>query len=123
VKKQVLHSRRHSKRVETAQGVWVLWRCGRTEDTSRVRDLSVGGLFIETLKVCPVDATVELHFLVEDGEIRANATVRYVKTGHGIGLQFKAVRNEDQVRFSRMMKRIIQPGEPANLTSQTISGK
>jgi len=39
----------------------------------------VGGLFVETLKVCPVDATVELHFLVEDGEIRANATVRYVK--------------------------------------------
>src|SRR5208283_3258471 len=68
LKKQVLHSRRHNKRVETPQGVWVLWRCGRTEDTSRVKDLSVGGLFIETSKVCPVDATVELHFLVEDGE-------------------------------------------------------
>ena len=117
LKKQVLASRRHNKRVETPQGVWVLWRCGRTEDTSRVRDLSVGGLFIETLKVCPVDATVELHFLVEDGEVRANATVRYVKAGSGIGLQFKTVRSEDQVRFSTMMKRLIQPGERANLTS------
>ncbi len=110
LKKQVLHSRRHNKRVETPQGVWVLWRCGRTEDTSRVRDLSVGGLFIETLKVCSVDATVELHFLVEDGEIRANATVRYVKAGIGIGLQFKTVRSEDQGRFSTMVKRLIQPG-------------
>ena len=59
--------------------MWAIWRCGQTEDTSRVRDLSVGGLFIETRKVCPIGATVELHFLVQDGEIRANATVRYVK--------------------------------------------
>jgi hypothetical protein len=41
----------------------------------------VGGLFIETRKACTVGATVELHFLVEDGEIKANATVRYVKAG------------------------------------------
>jgi hypothetical protein len=109
LKKQVLHSRRHHKRVETPQGVWAIWRCGRIEDTSRVRDLSVGGLFIETLRECPVDATVELHFLVEDGEITASATVRYVKAGSGLGLQFKTVRSEDQKRFATMIKRFIQP--------------
>jgi hypothetical protein len=106
LKKEVLHSRRHHKRVETPQGVSAFWRCGRVEDTSRVKDLSVGGLFIETLKVCPVDATVELHFLVEDGEIKATATVRYVKAGSGLGLQFKTVRSEDQARFSTMIKRL-----------------
>jgi hypothetical protein len=68
----------------------------------------VGGLFIETSKVCPVDATVELHFLVEDGEIMASAIVRYVTTGSGLGLQFKTVRSEDQVRFATMIKRIVQ---------------
>ena len=67
----------------------------------------MGGLFIETSKVCPVDATVELHFLVEDGEISATATVRYVTPGSGLGLQFKTVRHEDQARFAAMMKRII----------------
>jgi hypothetical protein len=113
MKKQVSHSRRRSKRVETPNGVWVLWKCGRTEDTSRVRDLSAGGLFVETAKSCPVDASVELHFLVEDGEIRANATVRYVQTGSGIGLQFKSVRGEDQAKFSTMVKRLVQPGERA----------
>lgn len=121
LKKPVLHSRRHHKRVETPQGVWVFWRCGRTEDTSRVKDLSVGGLFIETRKVCPVDATVELHFLVEDGEIKANATVRYVKAGNGLGLQFKTVRNEDQVRFAAMIKRLVQPGERANPTTEIVA--
>lgn len=108
VKKQVVASRRHHERVGTPQGVWVVWRCGRVEDTSRVRDVSVGGLFIETLKSCPVDATVTLHFLVEDGEITADATVRYVKTGSGLGLKFKNVRTEDQGRFATMIKRLIK---------------
>jgi hypothetical protein len=108
VKQQVLHSRRHHERVETPQGVSVFWRCGRIEDTSRVKDVSVGGLFIETLKVCPVDATIKLHFLVEDGEITADATVRYVKDGSGLGLKFKTVRTEDQSRFATMIKRLIK---------------
>jgi hypothetical protein len=109
LKKQVLHSKRQHRRVETPQGLWVVWQCGRIEDTSRVRDLSAGGLFVETLKVCPVDATVKLHFLVEDGEIRADATVRYSEARRGLGLKFKAVRSEDQIRFATMIKRIIQP--------------
>lgn len=81
------------------------------EDTSRVKDLGVGGVFIETRKTCPVDATAELHFLVEDGEIRVSATVRYVKAGVGIGLQFKSVRGEDQARFAAMIRRLITPGQ------------
>jgi PilZ domain len=110
LKQQVRHSKRQHKRVETPQGMWVVWRCGRTEDTSRVKDLSVGGLFIETLRVCPVDATVELHFLVEEGEITAKATVRYVKAGSGLGLKFKTVRGEDQARFTTMIKRLLLRG-------------
>jgi len=108
LKKQVLHSRRQHKQVETPEGVWASWRCGLTEDTSRVKDLSVRGLFIETSKVCPVDASVEVHFLVEDGMIKANATVRYVKAGIGLGLQFSTVRSEDQARFAAMIKRLVQ---------------
>ena len=119
--KNVLHSRRHHRRVETPEGVWAIWRCGRTEDTSRVRDLSVGGLFIETHKVCPVGATVELHFLVQDGEIRANATVRYVKAGSGIGLKFETVRSEDQARFATMVKRLMQAESPANPTTKVLA--
>jgi len=70
----------------------------------------VGGLFLVTSKVCPVDATVEVNFLVEDGQITANATVRYVVAGSGLGLKFKTVRGEDQARFATMIKRLMQPG-------------
>jgi PilZ domain-containing protein len=107
LEKQVFHSRRRHQRVRTPEGVLVLWRWGRTEDTSRVKDLSVGGLFVETKKVCPVDVAVKLNFLVEDGEITAEASVRHVKAGSGLGLQFKRVRSEDQVRFTTMIKRLI----------------
>ena len=72
-----------------------------------MKDLSVGGVFLETKKTCPVGATVELYFLVQDGEIAANATVRYVKAGSGIGLQFKSVRGEDQASFATMVKRLL----------------
>ncbi len=119
--KNMLHSRRHHRRVETPEGVWAIWRCGRTEDTSRVKDLSVGGLFIETRKVCPIGATVELHFLVQDGEIRANATVRYVKTGSGLGLQFETVRSEDQTRFAKMVKRLMQVESPADPATKVLT--
>jgi PilZ domain len=111
LEEQVLHPRKH-RRVKTPQGVLVVWQCGRTEDTSRVKDLSVGGLFIETKKVCPVDAAVRLNFLVEDGEIMADATVRHVKAGSGLGVQFKAVRREDHVHFATMIKRVIKVIKP-----------
>src|SRR5208283_363305 len=56
LKKYVLHSRRHNKRVETPQGVWVLWRCGRTEDTSLGTNATVryvkAGIGIATIQGC-----------------------------------------------------------------------
>jgi PilZ domain len=110
VKNQVLQSRRKHKRVDNPPGVSVYWRCGRSEDTSRVRDISVSGIFIETQKTLPIDATVELNFLVEDGGIVAKAAVRYVLPGVGVGSQFENIRTEDQVHFVAMMKRIIPPG-------------
>jgi hypothetical protein len=110
-KKPFFPSRRRNSRVETPQGIWAFWQSGRVTDTSRVLDLSVGGLYIETLKACPVDATVELHFLVEDGEVRASAAVRHLNQGKGLGLQFKSVRGEDQARFSTMIKRLIVSSE------------
>ena len=63
---------------------------------------------VETLKACPADTTIKLHFLVEDGEITADATVRYVETGSGLGLKFKNVRTEDQGRFATMIRRLIK---------------
>lgn len=77
------------------------------EDTCKVSDLGMGGLFIETMKSCPIDATLELHFLVEEGLIRGSGKVRHVKSGQGLGVQFKSIRAEDQERFSAMLERLV----------------
>lgn len=106
---QSIPSRRRYPRVEKPQRVWVYWNCKGHEDTSRVRDLSTGGLFIEAEEVRDVDATIRLDFLVSEGQIRAKAVVRHVKPGSGLGLKFTALTEEDGPRLTALMTRLRSP--------------
>ncbi len=103
---QGIPSRRHYPRVETPHEVWVYWNCKGREDTSRVRDLSMGGLFVETEEARDVDTKVRLDFLVQEGQIRAEAVVRHVKPGSGLGLRFTALTAEDGPRLTALMTRL-----------------
>jgi hypothetical protein len=103
---QSIPSRRHYPRVETPHEVWVYWNCKGREDTSRVRDLSMGGLFVETEEARDVDTKVRLDFLVQEGQIRAEAVVRHVKPGSGLGLRFTALTAEDGPRLTALMTRL-----------------
>ena len=99
-------SRRHYSRVETPHEVWVYWNCKGREDTSQVRDLSTGGLFVETEEAQDVDAKVRVDFLVQEGQIRAEAIVRHVKPGSGLGLRFTALTAEDGPRLTALVTRL-----------------
>jgi c-di-GMP-binding flagellar brake protein YcgR len=99
-------SRRHYSRVETPHEVWVYWNCKGREDASRVRDLSMGGLFVETEEARDVDAKVRLDFLVQEGQIRAEAVVRHAKAGSGLGLEFTALTAEDGPRLTALVTRL-----------------
>jgi hypothetical protein len=68
--------------------------------------MSMGGLFLKTPTVKPVGSIVNLHFLVQEGQIRADATIRYVKTGGGLGMKFAAVSQEDRPRLAALMIRL-----------------
>jgi len=103
---QSIPSRRHYPRVETPDGVWVYWNCEGREDTLRVRDLSMGGLFVESEETGDVDATIRLDFLVQEGQIRAEAVVRHVKPGKGLGLKFTALTEEDGPRLTALVTRL-----------------
>ncbi len=105
-------SRRHYPRVETPSGVWVYWNCEGRDDTSRVRDLSLGGLFVETAEARDMDATVKLDFLVQEGQIRAEAIVRHAKPGSGLGLRFTALTEEDGPRLTALMTRLRSLSQP-----------
>lgn len=103
---QTPQSKRFSSRVETARDVYVYWSSAGFDDTSRVRDLSTGGLFVLTRESGSVGAKTNLHFLVEEGQIRAEAVVRHVEPSRGLGLKFTAVREEDRQRLAGLMKRL-----------------
>jgi hypothetical protein len=105
-------SRRHYPRVQTPSGVWVYWNCEGREDTSRVRDLSLGGLFVETAEARDLEATVKLDFLVQEGQIRAEAVVRHAKPGSGLGLKFTALTEEDGPRLTALMTRLRSLSRP-----------
>ncbi len=101
----VFQSRRFAPRVETHDGVFVDWCCFGLEDISRVRNLSLDGLFVETPKSRSLDSTVKLEFLVQEGQIRADAVVKRAEPGRGLAMKFTAVTEEDRLRLGALINR------------------
>ena len=98
-------SRRVNPRIEPNQ-VWVCWRCDGRENVSKVRDLSLNGLFLETKTLGTVGAATKIEFLVAEGQIRAEAVVRHIMPGDGLGLQFTAVADQDRSKFAALLRRL-----------------
>jgi hypothetical protein len=73
---------------------------------SQVWNLSPGGLFIEARGSGSVGEKIKLEFLVQEGQIRAEAVVRHVQPGRGVGLKFTAVRNEDRLNLTSLLNRL-----------------
>jgi PilZ domain len=99
-------SRRLTSRVEAPADVWVYWQCNGREDVSRVRDMSLGGLFLETDKPRVPGIQAKLHFLVQEGQIRADTVVRHALPGIGVGLKFLAVSEQDRPQLAALMTRL-----------------
>lgn len=99
-------SRRLTSRVEVSENAWVYWGCEGREDVSRIRNLSMGGLFIETPNLRATGAVAELDFLVQEGQIRAEAVVRHAKAETGLGLRFIAVRENDRSKLAALLSRL-----------------
>ena len=99
-------SRRFTSRVRATGGVWVYWKCQGREDVSPVRNMSMGGLFIETPLLRPAGTLTRLDFLVEEGQIRADAVVRHVAAGMGLGLKFTALTEQDRPKLAALMTRL-----------------
>lgn len=99
-------SRRFTSRVEAPEDVWIYWRCDGLDDLSHVQNISLGGLFIETPRRTAEGTPVSLSFLVREGQVRADGIVRHAIPGTGIGLKFRAVREEDRAYLAALMARI-----------------
>ena len=92
--------------MEASVNVYIFWRSDGREDVAMVKNISFSGLFIETKKSKDPGDAAELYFLVQEGQIRADAVVRRAKLGYGLGLRLMAVHNSDRRRLAELMKRL-----------------
>ena len=99
-------SRRRTSRVDPVEGVSVYWRCDGRDDVSPVGDLGFGGLFIKTHAPRPVGAAAAIDFLVQEGQIRADAVVCHVEAAGGLGLKFTAMPEGDRPRLGMLITRL-----------------
>ena len=98
--------------METPEGVWIIWSCDGRNEISPVRDLSLGGLFVETASPRAVGAMTALDFLVPEGPIWADAVVRHLNPGHGVGLQFMAMRDGVRLHLAALLNRLSCSSSP-----------
>jgi hypothetical protein len=99
-------SRRLTSRVTAPGDVWVYWQCHGREDVSSVRDMSMGGLFLESPQPKAEGVLIRLHFLVQEGQIRADAIVRHARSGVGLGLKFVALNEQDRPKLAALLSRL-----------------
>ena len=99
-------SRRFTSRVQVPGDVWVYWKCQGRDDVSLVRNMSMGGLFIETAEPRPSGTVTRLDFLEAEGQIRADAVVRHARAGAGLGLKFTALSEQDRPKLAALITRL-----------------
>lgn len=102
----VCPSRRLSSRVVTPPGIWVYWLCDGRADVSPVQNVSLGGVFLDTPKTSSIDSRAEIHFCVQEGQIRTEGIVRHITPGRGLGLKFTAIKETDRPNLIRLMDRL-----------------
>jgi hypothetical protein len=66
----------------------------------------MGGLFLETPQPKAEGVLTRLHFLVQEGQIRADAIVRHAKSGDGLGLKFVALNEQDRPKLAALLIRL-----------------
>jgi hypothetical protein len=68
--------------------------------------MSMGGLFIETPESKAEGVQVRLHFLVQEGQIRAEAVVRHAQRRRGLGMKFTALSEQDRPKLAALLTRL-----------------
>jgi hypothetical protein len=83
-----------------------VWSGGGCEDSPRVLNGSLGGLWVETPKPVAIGAPTQLHFLAREGQIRADTAdtaVQQESPDYGLGLKFTAVKDGDRPHLPALL--------------------
>ena len=105
---QKTRQQRRFPRVSLPKGMGVAWHGGDLQLHSRVKTLGMGGLFILAPNPPPVGTKLMLTFEVPGGTVQADAIVRNVVPGEGMGVEFTRLGVKDRVLLKRLLNRLLQ---------------
>ena len=96
--------KRRNLRSSLLKGFRVSWKGNGGGLISRVSNVGVGGLFIETAEPPLVGTTIKLILETPSKRIQATAIVRRSTMGHGMGVEFLAMGDEDRTCLQDLLK-------------------
>jgi hypothetical protein len=99
--------RRH-QRISLPQGMSVTWYGSGQQQVSRVKTLSMGGLFLCGSITLRVGTDLTLVFEVPGGMVLANAVVRNIVPGEGMGVEFTKMNPEVRVLLEGLLTRLLR---------------
>ena len=106
-KEKPRETRRH-ERISLPKGMSVTWYGGGQQQVSRVQTLSMGGVFLCGSITMRVGTDLTLVFEVPGGMILAEAVVRYVVPGEGMGLEFVNMKPQSRVLLEELLTRLLR---------------
>src|SRR6266436_1981709 len=68
------------------------------------RDISPGGLYMNSKAEIPEGAVLTLRIPVGDGHVVVNGKVMYSNPGHGVGVRFQGLTESDRVLLERQLQ-------------------
>jgi PilZ domain len=100
-------TRRHA-RISLPQGMSVTWYGSGQQQVSRVKTLSMGGLFLCGSITLRVGTDLTLVFEVPGGMVLANAVVRNSVPGEGMGVEFIKINPQNQALLEGLLTRLFR---------------
>jgi hypothetical protein len=86
----------------------VSWYGGDLQLFSPVKTLGLGGLFISATDPPPVGTKIMLAFDVPGGSVRADAVVRDIIPGEGLGVEFTQMGLGDKYLLQKLLNRLLR---------------
>ena len=100
-------TRRH-ERISLPKGMTAAWYGGGQQQVSRVKTLGMGGLFLCGPNAPPLGTELKLVFQVPGGIVQADAVVRNIVPGEGMGVEFTRINPEDRLLLERLLHRLLR---------------
>ena len=100
-------ARRHP-RIALPKGMSVTWYGGGQQQVSRVKTLSMGGVFLCGSITLRVGSDLTLVFEVPGGMILAEAAVRNTVPGEGMGVEFTKMNPESRALLEGLLVRLLR---------------